>query len=315
VAILITGVDGQDGSYLAEQLLAAGERLVGMVEPGRELPGYIDAMRDAGRCELTACDLRDPAAFRQLLRLHQPEKVFHLAAISHPLVCEEQPAASRSVNVTSIEVLFDWLRRERPESRVLVASSAVVFGDPAKSPQNEETPPDPKSEYARQKQAVREMAAAVREQGLFTACAIPFNHESPRRTEDFVFAKVCYSAARIKRGEQAKLSLGNMDVARDWGYAPEYATAMAWMLDIDRPTELVLATGEAHTVRELAETACKLTGLDFAEVVESDPALARKSDAAAMAGDATRAWDELGWEATTKFDELVKLMVDAESGG
>ena len=315
MAILITGVDGQDGSYLAEQLLAAGERLVGMVEPGREPADYIKCLRDHGNCELTACDLREPAAFRQLLRRHMPEKVFHLAAISHPLACEADPRLSRSVNLTSIEVLLDWLRREQPEGRVLTVSSAAVFGNPRLAPQSEETPPAPNNEYARQKQEVRRMSAAAREAGLFVACAIPFNHESPRRTDDFVFAKVCRGVGRIRRGELDRLTLGNLGVLRDWGYAPEYAMAMAWMLDIDRPNELVLATGESHSVGELAAEACRLAGLDAQQVVVSDPALARAGDAAELRGDATRAWDELGWEAGTKFRDLVKLMVEAAEAG
>lgn len=308
-------MDGQDGSYLAEQLIAAGMQLTGIVHPRRELPVYVENLREHGACELLAVDLADPAAFRHALRSYQPERVFHLGAVSHPLACEEDPETSRSVNVTSVEVLLDWLRRDRPEARVLTVASSAVFGKPDGGVLDEQSPADPQSEYARQKQAVRELAAAARDQGLFVACAIPFNHESPRRTEDFVFTKICRSAVRIAARRQDQLALGNMSVKRDWGYAPEYVTAMAWMLDIDTPTELVLATGEAHSVLELAKLALSSLGLEPNEHIVSDPALARSGDVAEMVGDASRAWNELGWEATTKFTELVRMMVDAARDG
>jgi len=308
---LVTGICGQDGSYLAELLLAAGQELVGVIAPGEPIPGYVGALRDGGACELVACDLADYAAFRHLLRQYQPERVFHLGAVSSPAACADDPAGSRRVNVTSTEVLLDWHRREKPEARVLVASSAAIFGRPASTPQDESTLARPLGEYGRQKLAVREMAANARQEDLFVSCAIPFNHESPRRPEHFVFAKVCRGAVRIARGRQSQLELGNLKPRRDWGYAPEYAQAMAWMLDVDRPTELVLATGEAHSVEELALAACQRLELDPVRVVISNPALSRADDPPELCGNPALAWTELGWEAKTRFNDLVALMIDA----
>jgi len=305
---MVTGVGGQDGSYLAEQLVAAGQQVIGVVHPHEPQPAYLDVLRTTGSCELVPSDLADPAAFRLLLRHHSPTRVYHMAAVANPRQCALKPELSRKVNVTSVDVLCDWVRRDMREARVLVVSSVAVFGK-APGPQNENTPAAPAGEYAQQKQAVREIAAAARGDGLFFACAIPFHHESPRRTEDYVFAKVCRAAARIARGEQRELSLGNTSARRDWGYAPEYATAMAWMLDVEAPHELVLATGESHSVNELVGAAFAAAGIDSGGCVHTDETLMRVDDALDLRGDASRAWQELDWEASTKFSMLVELMV------
>jgi GDPmannose 4,6-dehydratase len=311
VHTLITGVGGQDGGYLAEQLAANKAPLLGLLAPGEAAPPHLVRLQSEGRIDLAACDLADHAAFRQLLRSTQPDRVFHLAAVSHPPTAARDPAASRAVNVTSLEVLLDWMRRDRHDVRLLTVSSAAVFGLPESHPQDEKTPARPVSEYGRQKQQVRELAAQARAADLFVACAIPFNHESPRRSEDYVFAKVCFGAARIARGMQQQLGIGNLRARRDWGYAPEYATAMSWMLEIERPTELVLATGEAHSVEELVAAAFARAGVEMGGSVSSDPTLVRGDDAPELVGCARRAWEELGWETTTSFSELVTLMVDS----
>jgi GDPmannose 4,6-dehydratase len=309
--VLVTGVGGQDGSYLAEQLVAAGQQVIGVVHPHEPQPAYLDALRTTGSCELVPCDLADPAAFRLLLRHHSPTRVYHLAAVANPRQCALKPELSRKVNVTSVEVLNDWVRRDMRDARVLVVSSVAVFGKVAESPQNENTSAAPAGEYAQQKQAVRELAAAARKDGLFFACAIPFHHESPRRTDEYVFAKVCRGAARIARGEQQEISLGNTNACRDWGYAPEYVTAMTWMLDVEAPHELVLATGESHSVRELVDAAFAAAGIEPGDCVHTDETLMRVDDALELQGDASRAWRELGWEAGTRFKLLVELMVKA----
>jgi len=311
VSVLITGICGQDGSYLAEQLLGTGAPLVGMLRPGEVIPPYVETLRASGACELVTCDLAEPAEFRLLLRRVEPQRIYHLAAVSRPADCERQPALSRTVNVTSVETLLDWVKRDQPEARVLLASSAAVFGAAAEVPQNEQTPAAPVDEYGRQKQEIRELAAAARQEGRFVACAIPFNHESPRRPEHFVVAKVCQAAARIAAGADEVLRLGNLDVRRDWGYAPEYATALAWMLDIERPVELVLATGVAHSVRELAAVAFGQLGLDAEDYVTSSAEFCRDNEAIELRGDVSLAWTELGWEAVTPFDELIRMMVRA----
>jgi GDPmannose 4,6-dehydratase len=309
VAWLITGVCGQDGSFLAEQLIAAGQQVVGLIHPHESVPPYIASLVKTAKLELVPCDLADPANFRHVLRRLNPERVFHLAAMSHPLACEREPELSDKVNVVSTAVVIEWQRRDKPEARVLLLSSAAIFGEPEESPQSEETTPNPLGTYAKQKHLVRAMAEASRDSGLFTACAIPFNHESPRRSEDFVVPKVCASAVRIARGQQAKLQLGTLSARRDWGYAPEYTVALAWMLDVSEPLELVLATGEAHSVQELAELAFAEMGLNWREHVESAPELQRVGDQAVLAGDANLAWQELGWEAETRLPELVRMLI------
>jgi len=309
--VLVTGVCGQDGSYLAEVLLAAGQEVIGVIAPGEPIPAYVGTLRTGGACELVACDLAAHADFRQLLRQHSPERVYHLGAVSSPQACADDPEGSRRVNVTSAEVLLDWFKREKPEARLLLVSSAAIFGRPATAPQDESTPAHPLGEYGQQKLAVRQLAAEARSAGHFVSCAIPFNHESPRRPEHFVFAKVCRSAVRIAHGRQQYLELGNLQARRDWGYAPEYAQALAWMLDIDAPTELVLATGESHSVEELAEAACRRVNLDPARVILHNPALSRAEDPPELRGNASLAWTELGWEARTRFAGLVDQMVDA----
>jgi GDPmannose 4,6-dehydratase len=306
-------VTGQDGGYLAELLAAAGEHVLGLVHPHDTLPPHIVALQEQGRLTLVPCELADPAEFRHVLKEEQPGRVFHLAAQSQPLLCERDPLGSRQVNVVSCEVLVEWLRREQHDGRILLTSSAAVFGEAAAAPQNEATPSNPDSEYGRQKQLVRELAAAARKEGLFVACAIPFNHESERRSEDFVFAKVCNSVARIAQGRQLGLRLGSLSPRRDWGYAPEYVQALAWMLDIPQPQELVLGTGESHSVEELARLACSVAGLEYAEVVSADPVLVieHAPGIAELRADAGLAWKELGWEAQTRFAELVERLVKA----
>lgn len=312
VAVVITGISGQDGSYLAEQLLAAGERLVGLIMPAEKLPPYVEQMHRLGSCEFVHCDLADPAALRHFLRTFKPSRVFHLAAISQPAACEANPVLSRTVNVTSVEVLCDWVRREQPSARVLLSSSSAIFGDGSRESNNEASAISPINEYGRQKAQVREIAAHGRAEGHYIACAIPFNHESERRPEQFVFAKICNSAARISKRRQESLSLGDTSSVRDWGYAPEYVTAMRWMLEIEQPTELVLASGEGHSVAELVQTAFGYLDLDVRRYVSMDPALVRKADPHHSVGNPAKAWEELGWEATTRFEALVQLMIDAE---
>lgn len=314
---LITGVCGQDGSYLAEQLIAAGQQITGLIHPHERVPPYIEELVKTAKLELAPCDLAEPAGFRHLLRRLAPERVFHLAAMSHPLTCEQKPELSMQVNVVSVEVICDWQKRDKPDARLLLPSSAVIFGQPEESPQNENTPVNPKGVYGWQKQQVRNMAAQARKAGMFAACPILYNHESPRRTEDFVVPKVCASAVRIAQGKQATLQLGNLYARRDWGYAPEYTVAMAWMLDVREPLELVLATGRAHSVGELAELAFGEAGLNWREYVESSAELHRGGEEAVIAGDADLAWQELGWEAGTHLPELVQLLVShyRESAG
>ena len=309
--VLITGINGQDGSYLAEQLQAAGHVPTGVIPPHEPVQPYLQDASGKPLYRLEHCDLAEPAELRKLLRALKPERVFHLAAMSFPPQCEREPELSRKINVTSVEVLCEWLHRDSPASRALVCSSAAVFGA-APVPQSEATPAAPGNEYGRQKQRVRELAAQARKDSLFVACAIPFNHESERRPERFAFAKICCGAARIARGKQELLELGNLDPVRDWGYAPEYVQGLSWMLDMPQPLELVLATGEGHSVRELVDAAFAEAGADPALFVRADPGLLRGHDPSRSVGDPARALEELNWEAHTKFADLVKRLVRAQ---
>ena len=214
---LITGVSGQDGSYLAEQLVGSGERITGVIQPGQLPPAYVEAVSGKRGCSLVPCDIASPAAFRALLKDVRPTRVFHLAAVSEPAQCEQQPDMSRAANVTSVEVLREWVRQENPAARVLVLSSAAIFGVHPPVPQSEETAAAPAGEYGRQKLRVRDIAREARQAGLYFACAIPFNHESTRRPESFVFSKVCRSAARIALGQQKDPKPRQYDLAARLG--------------------------------------------------------------------------------------------------
>jgi GDPmannose 4,6-dehydratase len=294
-------VTGQDGSYLAEQLGQIGRRCTGLIHPHEALPGYTAAGAERHALTLVPCDLGDPAEFRQVLRKLQPDVVFHLAALSQPAQCEREPRLARQVNVISCEVLVEWQRRDSPGARVLLCSSATIFGT-SPQPLSESSLVAPRGEYARQKLEVRELATQARGDGQFVACAIPFNHESERRPEDFVFAKVCNSVARIALGQQQFLNLGDLSACRDWGYAPEYVEAMRWMLDVDQPCELILGTGRCHSVNELADVACAEAEIPR----ETVTGRVGSGDA-----DPRQAAQELGWEAQVPFHVLVKQLTRA----
>ena len=295
---------------MCEQLIAAQRTVTGTINPREQaLPEYFAPLAASELVSVEACDLADPAAFRNVLRSLRPEHVYHLGALSSPALCAEQPDLSRAVNVTSLEVLLDWVKRDSPQTRVLAASSAAIFGNPAESPQNEDTPASPQNEYGRQKLQIREIAAQARSEGLFVATAIPFNHESERRPEEFVIAKIAWGAARISRGLKQKLKLGDVSPRRDWGYAPEYAKAYIWMLDVEEPLELVLATGEIHSVKEAVELAFDTAGVHY-DRYESNATLRLPGDPQDSVGDSSRAWEELGWEAEIKFTKLIPRLVE-----
>ncbi|MCB1186849.1 GDP-mannose 4,6-dehydratase [bacterium] len=309
MSTLITGIEGQDGGYLAELLLEQGERVIGTVRPGLALPAETLALESNRNCELTSIDMLNLAGLRTMLRNTQPDRIVHLAAASRPAMCEADPIESRTINVSSAEVILDWVHREKPQCRVLLLSSSAIFGDPLTEPQDEATERRPINEYGRQKLEVSKLAKSAREQGMFVSCAIPFNHESPRRSEDFVFAKIVNSAARISLGQQDRLELGALNARRDWGYAPEFVKAFAWMLEVEKPLELVLATGELHSVQELVDSVFDELKLDRARHLRHSEDLLRQGDPREQVGNPARAWTELGWEPTVKFRELWRLML------
>ena len=317
---LITGVTGQDGSYLAELLLAKGYDVHGIVRrsstfnTSRLDPIYHDPHEPGPKLTLHYGDLSDSSGLRRILELVEPEEVYHLGAQSHVRVSFDQPEYTADVvgigALRLFEAVRDYVKRTGKRVRTYQAGSSEMFGA-AKPPQSERTPFHPRSPYAVAKVAAHWFAINYRESyDLFIANGILFNHESPRRGETFVTRKVTRAVGRIRHGLQRTLYLGNLDARRDWGFAGDYVEAMWRMLQADAPDDFVIATGEAHSVQELVETAFAHAGLDWREHVEMDPRYLRPAEVDYLLGDATKAREALGWVPKVKFHELVRMMVD-----
>jgi GDPmannose 4,6-dehydratase len=315
---LITGVTGQDGSYLAELLLAKGYQVHGIVRRSSSfntdrLDGIYQDPHDAHRrLFLHHGDLHDGAALVGLLSLVKPDEVYHLGAQSHVRVSFDQPSYTGDVTGLGTVRLLEAIRSTGTETRFYQASSSEMFGA-APPPQNEMTPFHPRSPYGAAKVYSYWMTRNYREAyGMFAVNGILFNHESPRRGETFVTRKVTRAVARIRAGLQEHLYLGNLDAVRDWGYAPEYVEAMWRMLQVDSPDDYIVATGTAHTVRSFVQLAFDHVGLDWQRHVRHDSRYERPSEVDALIGDAARARAVLDWAPTVLAPELVKLMVDAD---
>jgi GDPmannose 4,6-dehydratase len=303
--ILITGVTGQDGSYLAEQHLAEGSTVFGLV-----LPTDRDPVAGVVRLE---GDLCDPASVRRAFEAAQPHEVYNLAAATFVPGSFADPSLHRRINADGARNLFDAVRASGAPVRLCHASTAEIFGAPDGTPKNEDAPIAPSSPYGEAKAEAHRAVTELRERdGVFACSAILFNHESPRRPPHFVTRKITMAAARIACGLEEGLSLGDLSAARDWGYAPEYTTAMRKMLAADTPRDYVLATGRAVTVGDFVRVAFEHAGLDWKRYVTTDPAFVRGGDTLARIGDASRIARDLGWKAETTLEELVRLMVDAD---
>jgi GDPmannose 4,6-dehydratase len=315
---LITGISGQDGSYLAELLLDKGYEVHGIVRRSSSLnTGRIDHLyRDPHEPETRLFtsygDLADPVALTKLLYELQPDEIYHLGAQSHVRVSFDIPEYTFDITAAGTLRLLEAMRESGVHSRFYQASSSEMFGS-APPPQSEATPFHPRSPYAVAKVAAFWATVNYREAyDMFAVNGILFNHESPRRGETFVTRKITRAVARIKAGLQDKLYLGNLEAKRDWGYAPDYVEAMWLMLQADEPEDFAIATGETHSVQEAVDVAFAHAGLDPAEHVEIDPRYYRPSEVDVLLGDATKAREKLGWEAKVRFQELVELMVDAD---
>jgi GDPmannose 4,6-dehydratase len=315
---LITGISGQDGSYLAELLLEKGYEVHGIIRRSSSFNTdridhlYRDPHERGVRLLTHYGDLADPVALTKLLYELQPDEIYHLGAQSHVRVSFDIPEYTFDVTAAGTLRLLEAIREARVKTRFYQASSSEMFGS-APPPQSEETPFHPRSPYAVAKVAAYWAAVNYREAyGMFASNGILFNHESERRGETFVTRKITRAVARIKHGLQDKLYLGNLDAKRDWGYAPDYVEAMWRMLQVDEPADYVIATGETHSVREFLDLAFERAGLDPEAHVEIDPRYFRPSEVDALQGDATRAREGLGWEPKVGFAELVRLMVDAD---
>ena len=309
---LITGITGQDGSYLAELLLAEGYEVAGMVRrASTESVERIEHLLD--RVALVQGDLLDQASLVRVIEESEPHEIYNLAAQSFVPTSFRQPVLTAEFTAIGATRMLEAIRTAAPEARFYQASSSEMFGHALETPQTERTPFHPRSPYGVAKVFAHHATVNYREAyGLFAVSGILFNHESPRRGLEFVTRKITDGAARIKLGLAQELRLGNLDARRDWGFAGDYVRAMWLMLAEDEPTEFVVGTGEGHSVRDFVDAAFAHAGLDPAEHVVEDEALLRPADVDNLVADATLARERLGWTPTTSFEELVKLMVDAD---
>jgi GDPmannose 4,6-dehydratase len=308
---LITGVTGQDGSYLAELLLAKGYDVHGVVRPGDGVPAR--PWSAAPRLRFLEGDLLDQTALDDAVAAASPDEVYHLAADSVVQSSWDQPVRSSDVTALGAARVLEAVRRHAPAARFFNASSSEIFGAARESPQRETTPVAPRTPYGVAKAFGHFLTRSYREGlGLFAVSGVLYNHESPRRGPGFVTRKVTRAVAAISRGSQRELRLGDLDARRDWGFAGDYVDAMWRMLQADAPDDFVVGTGETHTVRELCELAFDAVGLDYRDHVVSDPAFRRPAETAVMVADASRARERLGWTPTVTFEQLVRRMVDAD---
>lgn len=309
---LITGVTGQDGSYLAEFLLTQGYEVIGMVRRSSTV-NFERIKHFQDKITLTTGDLLDEVSLINVLRDHRPQEVYNLAAQSFVQTSWGQPVFTGEVTALGVTRLLDAIRIVDPDIRFYQASSSEMFGKVVEVPQNEGTPFYPRSPYGVAKVYGHWITVNYRESyNLFACSGILFNHESPRRGLEFVTRKISNGVARIKLGLDTRLRLGNLDAKRDWGYAPDYVQAMWLMLQHTTPTDYVVATGQTHSVQAFAELAFAYVGLDYRDYVIQDTQFMRPAEVDLLVGDASRAYEALGWQPTVTFEELVHRMVDAD---
>jgi GDPmannose 4,6-dehydratase len=315
---LITGITGQDGSYLAELLLAKGYEVHGIIRRASTFnTGRLDHIysdpHNKPALKLHYGDLSDASALARLLAKIEPEEVYNLAAQSHVRVSFDSPEYTTDITATGAVRLLEAIRETGIKPRFYQASSSEMFGKAQEVPQTEKTPFYPRSPYGCAKVFAHWITVNYREAyGLHASNGILFNHESPRRGETFVTRKISRAVAHILAGLQEKLYLGNLDAKRDWGYALEYVQAMWLMLQQDKPDDYVIATGETHSVREFLQVAFAHVGLDWQTYVEIDPRYHRPAEVDLLLGDYSKARKKLAWEPKIRFENLVKLMVDAD---
>ncbi|MDO8738900.1 GDP-mannose 4,6-dehydratase [Candidatus Deferrimicrobium sp.] len=309
---LITGIGGQDGSYLTEFLLEKGYRVVGTVPDAAPADiGRIRHMRD--RIEIVQDDLLDQDRIEKIFLDHQPDEAYNFAANSVLAASFQRPILATMVLAMGVTRILEAIRKVTPKARFFQASSSEIFGKPAEVPQSETTPFHPRNPYGVSKVYGHLMAMTYRENyGLYACSGILYNHESPRRSPEFVTRKITRAAAMIKLGLSKELRLGNLKARRDWGFAGDYVRAMWLMLQQPQPDDYVLATGETHSVRELCEEAFSYVGLDYREYVVLEAESFRTPETSQLVGNPEKAHRLLGWETTVSFRELVRMMVDAD---
>jgi GDPmannose 4,6-dehydratase len=309
---MITGITGQDGSYLAEHLLGLDYRVVGVARrTSTDVRGRIRHLLD--RIELAHADLLDQSSLQMLVARYQPDEIYNLAAQSVVPRSWTQPVFTGEVTALGVTRLLEAIRLASPGSRFYQASSSEMFGNSPAIPQDEYAPFHPRSPYAVSKLYGHWATINYREgYGLHACAGILFNHESPRRGLEFVTRKITHGVARIHHGLDRTLPLGNLDARRDWGFAGDYVQAMHLMLQRDEPADYVVATGESHSVREFCDLAFATVGLDWEEHVIIDPALYRPTEIDGLVGDASRARIDLGWQPAVHFRDLVRMMTEAD---
>ena len=309
---LITGITGQDGSYLAEFLLARGYEVIGMVR--RSSTVNFERIRHIqDKITLVSGDLLDEVSLIHILREHRPHEVYNLAAQSFVQTSWPQPVFTGETTALGVTRLLDAVRIVDPEIRFYQASSSEMFGKVVEVPQKETTPFYPRSPYGVAKVYGHWITVNYRESyGMHATSGILFNHESPRRGLEFVTRKISHGVARIKLGLDEELRLGNLEARRDWGFAGDYVEAMWLMLQQDQPEDYVIATGETHSVREFCELAFGYVGLDYRDYVVIDQRFMRPAEVDLLIGDASKARQKLGWQPRTTFPELVQMMVEAD---
>lgn len=316
---LITGITGQDGSYLAELLLDKGYEVYGVMRRSSSFNTeridhiYRDPHEPSVRLRLVYGDLNDASSLNKILRDTQADEIYNLGAQSHVRVSFDVPEYTGEVTALGTVRLLEAIREVGLKPKFYQASSSELYGKTVEVPQNEKTPFYPRSPYACAKAYAHYVTVNYRESyGLFACNGILFNHESERRGETFVTRKITRAATRIKLGLQNKLYLGNLDARRDWGYAVDFVEAMWLMMQQDEPDDYVIATGEQHSVREFVEEAFGLLDLDWRDYVEIDTKYFRPSEVDSLLGDASKARHKLGWEPKTSFNQLISLMVKAD---
>jgi GDPmannose 4,6-dehydratase len=309
---LITGITGQDGSYLAEFLLSKGYRVCGLVRRSSTV-NFERLYHLQDKIELIPGDLLDQNSLISAIQQCEPKEVYNLASQSFVPTSWNQPTLTGEFTALGVTRMLEAIRLVNPGIRFYQASSSEMFGMVRESPQNENTAFYPRSPYGVAKLYGHWITVNYRESyDLFACSGILFNHESPRRGLEFVTRKASYGAARIKLGRQKKLKMGNLDAERDWGFAGDYVEAMWQMLQQDEPTDYVVASGVAHSVRQLLEIAFGHLGMDYRDYVETDAALLRPAEVYHLLGDSSRARQELGWKPKVSFDGLIKMMVDED---
>jgi GDPmannose 4,6-dehydratase len=310
--VLITGITGQDGSYMAEFLLEKGHEVYGLVRRS-SLEKYDRIESIVDRIQFVEGDLTDQGSLDAAMDQIQPHEVYNLAAQSFVPVSWNQPVLTADVTGLGVLRMLEAVRKHCPTAKYLQASSSEMFGKVTERPQTEKTPFHPRSPYGVAKVFAHHITVNYRESyGLFACSSICFNHESPRRGAEFVTRKVTQHAARIKLGLADRLKMGNLDAQRDWGYAGDYIGAMWLMLQQPEPDDYVVATGETHSIHELLDVAFSYVGLDWKKYVEIDPKLVRPAEVDYLCGDSSKARRILGWKPKVDFRRLVEMMVEAD---